>query len=291
MSKSSRLCLGIGAASLAAFGSGCGGGTPTKTLTATNVSNVPPGNANGTALSGNYLITSSTIEGCDCRVGSCGFFHGTPGGTMTVTQQDGSLTFTDSGAGEAAGGVNADDTFTAGGSSPIPDSSGQGEVYTLETGTFEVPGGVPTGMEFQADETITGTVEGGSYDCDLVVSVTARYEGVGYTGTTTHQLPGVSALDLPAGGCTTVNSVSETLPASTISFTVTDANNDSLAAFVVPSGYGCQVNSGADFIADFFVGSATNSGPVPAGTYDLDIICDNTAVDCLISSVTWQAAY
>jgi hypothetical protein len=177
MNKSSRSYLGIVVAFLTAVGSGCGGGAPTKTLTATNVSNMPPGNATGTALSGTYLITSATIAGCDCRVGSCDFFHGAAGGTVIVTQQDGSLTFTASGTEPAAGGVNADDTFSVGGSSPLPDSVGQGEDATLNTGTFEVSGGVPTGVHFQSYQTITGTLEGGSYDCDLVAAVTARYEG------------------------------------------------------------------------------------------------------------------
>jgi hypothetical protein len=138
---------------------------------------MPPGDATGTALSGTYLITSAAIEGCDCRVGSCGFFHSSTGGTLIAAQQDGSLTITSSTGGALTGGVNADDTFSVGGPSPVPYSVGQGEVYTLQTGTFEVSGGVPTGMQFQAYETITGTLEGGSYDCDLVASGAARYEG------------------------------------------------------------------------------------------------------------------
>ena len=184
MNGSSRACLGIGVAYLAALVSGCGGGAPTKTLTPTNVSNMPPGDATGTALSGTYLVTSSTIEGCDCRVGSCGFFRGATGGTVTVTQQDGSLTFTALGTQPAVGGVNADGTFSVGGAFPVPYSVGQGEDYTIDTGTFEVSGGVPTGVQFQSYQTITGTLEGGSYDCDLVASITARYEGVGtyYSG-------------------------------------------------------------------------------------------------------------
>ncbi len=172
-----RSFLGVGVACLAALVSGCGGGAPTKTLTATNVSGMPPGDANGTALSGTYLVTSSTIEGCDCRVGSCGFFRGSPGGTVTVTQQDGSLTFTAPGTQPAVGGVNADGTFSVGGAFSLPYSVGEGEDYTVDTGTFAVSGGVPTGIQFQSYQTITGTLEGGSYDCDLVASVTARYEG------------------------------------------------------------------------------------------------------------------
>jgi hypothetical protein len=281
--------LGLVAVALAALGSGCGGGAPTRTLTATSVSNLPPGDATGTGLSGTYLITSSTIEGCDCRVGSCGFFHGQSGGTLTAVQQGGSLTMTPSSGSTTTGGVDADGTFSAGGSSPIPYSVGQGEEYVLETGRFQVSGGVPAGVTFQAYETITGTLEGASYDCDLVVALTARYE---YGGGTTHQLLGGSAaLDIPAGGCAIVNNAPETLPASTMSFSVTDGYNDSLSVFVIPSSYACQLNPSASFIANFFTGSGANSGPVPAGTYDLDIICGNTTTDCLLSSVTWEATY
>lgn len=292
MNKFTRPCVGVVVAALAVLGSGCGGGgAPTKTLTTTDVSNVPPGDASGTTLSGTYLITSSTIEGCDCRAGSCGFFHGQSGGTVTVAQQDGSLTLTPSTGGPTTGGVDADDTFSAGGSSPIPYTVGMGEDYVLEAGTFEVAGGVPTGMQFQDYETITGTLNVGNYDCDLVLSIAARYEGVGYGATTNHQLPGAAALDIPAGGCVVVNSAPQALPASTMSFTVTDAGDDSLAVFVIPSGYGCQLDPSAAFIQNFFTGSGANSGPVPAGTYDLDIDCSNTAGDCLISNVTWEATY
>ena len=178
MNKASRSYVGICVVYLAVLGSGCGGGAPTKTLTPTDVSNLPPGNATGTALSGSYLVTSSTIEGCDCRVGSCSFFHGVTGGTVTVTQQDGSLTFTASGTETETGGVNADDTFSVGGSFALPYSTGQGEDDTLDTGKFEVSGGAPTGIQFESYQTITGTLEYESYDCDLVASVTARYAGV-----------------------------------------------------------------------------------------------------------------
>jgi hypothetical protein len=63
----------------------------------------------------------------------------------------------------------------------------------------------------------------------------------------------------------------------------------SVAARYEGVGYGGATS--AAFIAASFVGSATNSASVPAGTYDLDIICGNNATDCLISDVTWQAAY
>lgn len=157
---------------------GCGGST--RTLTAMDVSNIPPGTAVGTELSGSYLVVSSSIDDCNCRAGSCSEFHGQPGATETMVQQDGALSIVDSGdstGATALGGVNADDSFSAGIVDQIPSSVGQGVLYVLETGRFEVSAGVPTGMEFSADETITGTITGTAYDCDTHVSLSARYEG------------------------------------------------------------------------------------------------------------------
>jgi hypothetical protein len=157
---------------------GCGGST--RTLTATDVSNLPPGSAVGTALSGSYLVVSSSIDDCNCRVGSCSNVHAQVGVTYTVVQQDGALSITDSGdtAGTAlVGGVQADDSFSVGGTGAIPSFLGQGVVYALQTGTFSISGGVPTGTEFSVDETITGTIAAVSYDCDFHASGSTRYQG------------------------------------------------------------------------------------------------------------------
>lgn len=160
---------------LAGVALGCG---PTaRTLTAQDVSNVAPGDATGTALSGTYLNTSASIDDCECRTGSCSTFRAQTGDTLTVVQTDGALMATDSQGNVLTGGVDANDDFSCGGASMIPYLAGQGSLYTLMTGTFDVSGGQPTGMHFQLDETITGAVAGMTVDCNLLGSGSARYEG------------------------------------------------------------------------------------------------------------------
>ena len=157
---------------------GCGGST--RTLTATDVSNIPPGSAVGTDLSGTYLVGSSSIDDCDCRVGSCSEFHAEIGVTYTIVEQDGALSISDSGdtTGTALlGGVDADNSFSAGGVAQVPSYLGQGVIYALEAGTFSVSGGVPTGVHFSIDETVKTTIGGTSADCDIHGSGSAQYEG------------------------------------------------------------------------------------------------------------------
>ena len=118
--------------------------------------------------------------------------------------------------------------------------------------------------------------------------------GTGTAGTNTYALPGASQIDIPAGGCIIVNDAPQTLPPSTVSYTLTDAGGSYLDAYevgVVPSSYTCQFPTADAFIDDVFTGSANDFGSVPAGTYDLDIICQNGSADCLLGSVTWSATY
>jgi hypothetical protein len=146
-------------------------------LTAQDVSNVAPGNATGTELSGTYLLTSASLDDCECRAGPCSFFHSQAGDTLTIVQTDGTLTETDSSGIVLTGGADANYGYSLGGVSMIPYTAGQGTEYSLQTGTFDVSGGQPTGMHLQIDETITGTLAGMNFDCDLLVSGSARYEG------------------------------------------------------------------------------------------------------------------
>jgi hypothetical protein len=157
---------------------GCGGST--RTLAATDVSNIPPGSAVGTDLSGSYLVVSGSIDDCDCRVGSCSQFHVEIGVTYTIVAQDGALSITDSGDDTGTpllGGVDADNHFSAGGVAQIPSYVGSGVIYALETGTFSVSGGAPTGMSFSIDETTKTTIFGTTADCDIHGSSSAQYEG------------------------------------------------------------------------------------------------------------------
>jgi hypothetical protein len=157
---------------------GCGGST--RTVTAADVSNIPPGSAVGTELSGSYLVLTASIDDCDCRVGSCSQFRPEIGVTYAIVQQDGALTIRDSGdttGTPLVGGVDADNHFSAGGVAVVPSYLGQGVIYALETGSFSVSGGLPTGVQFSIDETVKTTIAGASLDCDIHGSNSAQYEG------------------------------------------------------------------------------------------------------------------
>ncbi|HTB60709.1 MAG TPA: hypothetical protein VLC06_22720 [Polyangia bacterium] len=112
-------------------------------------------------------------------------------------------------------------------------------------------------------------------------------------GSTTLTLPGATQIDIVAGDCAIVNTQPQMIPASTVSYNLVDAyGTDSLEVGIVPSSDTCQFAQYQTFVDDTFTGSAAPpSAEVPAGTYDLDIICQNLAADCLISSVTWSATY
>ena len=111
-------------------------------------------------------------------------------------------------------------------------------------------------------------------------------------GVTTYPLPSGSQIDIPAGGCVIVNAAPQTLPASTVSYTLADFDGtDSYEVGVVPSNYTCQFPTADAFVDDLFTGSATDSAAIPAGVYDLDVICQNGSADCLIDTITWSATY
>jgi hypothetical protein len=111
-------------------------------------------------------------------------------------------------------------------------------------------------------------------------------------GPSTYPLPGATQLDIQAGDCVIVNAQPQTLPASTVSYTLVDSDGtDTVEVGVVPSTYTCQFDPNQAYVDDIFTGSATDSSQVPAGTYDLDIICQNALGDCLINSATWSATY
>jgi hypothetical protein len=176
MSRCSQVCARAIISMTGLIVSGCGGSSA-KTVTATDVTGIPAGDATGTTLSGTYLLASAAIEDCTCRVGSCAMIHAETGTTLMVVQQDGALTVTDSNGNVSTGGVKLDDTFTCGGVETIPSAEGQGEIYALLDGTFQLSAGQPTAMTFQISETITGSILGVSYDCDFLGSGMARYEG------------------------------------------------------------------------------------------------------------------
>ena len=116
----------------------------------------------------------------------------------------------------------------------------------------------------------------------------------GPSGGNTYPLPGATQIDIPAGGCIIVNAAPQSLPPSTVAYSLADAGGtyaDAYEVGVVPSSYTCQFPTADAFIDDVFTGSASDVGTVPAGIYDLDIICQNGSADCLIDSVSWSATY
>jgi hypothetical protein len=157
-------------------GLGCGEPVALRTLTQADVSDIPPGDATGTEVSGTYLLTQSTLTGCRCRVGVCDLHAGT-GVTLTVLQQDGALTITDSSGNASHGGINDTLAYVCGGVSPFNASGSSGESYGIQHGLFTVSGGRPVDMQYDGQATLTGTVGSESYDCDLALSATAEYQG------------------------------------------------------------------------------------------------------------------
>jgi hypothetical protein len=126
----------------------------------------------------------------------------------------------------------------------------------------------------------------------FVVGILGCSSGGG--GGTTYPLPGATGIDIPAGGCIIVNADPQQLPVSTVSYSLADGGGSYADAYevgVVPSSYTCQFPPADAFVDDVFVGSASDSADVPAGVYDLDVICQNDSADCLIDSITWSATY
>ena len=166
----------FGAAALS-IGLGCGGeSVPLRTLSQADVSDIPPGNATGAELSGMYLLVESALTGCRCRVGVCDLRTGT-GGTLTVLQQDGALTVTDSAGNSSYGGVNASGTFAYGGGAPFNSAHASGGELAIVHGLFTVSNGRPVDMQSVVQATLTGTLGSESYDCDLSLSATNEYQG------------------------------------------------------------------------------------------------------------------
>ncbi|HSY40505.1 MAG TPA: hypothetical protein VLA79_13285 [Polyangia bacterium] len=112
-------------------------------------------------------------------------------------------------------------------------------------------------------------------------------------GGATYPLPGATQIDIPAGSCIIVNAAPQSLPPSTVFYSLTDggAYPGTYEVGVVPSSDTCQFSQADSFIDDGFTGSASDTGTVLAGVYDLDIICQNASADCFVDSVTWSATY
>jgi hypothetical protein len=98
------------------------------------------------------------------------------------------------------------------------------------------------------------------------------------------------SFDVPAGVCAAMTPQPQPVPASSMSFTLVDASpgDDLLEMGIIPASAGCNFN--AAIVDEQSTGSNSDAGPVPAGTYDLFVMCQSVARDCLFS-MTWTATY
>jgi hypothetical protein len=131
----------------------------------------------------------------------------------------------------------------------------------------------------------------------LVLCMASAGCGSNITGVAAHPLPGASQLDIPPGQCVTINAQPQTIPASVVSFELIDgggATVDTYLVAAVPHLTTCGPDpleaTNLFALDETFSGSSNGSAHYAAGTYDLDVICENS-VDCLITSLTWSAMY
>jgi len=147
---------------------GCG--EDPRTLTREDVTGIPAGDAVGTLFAGQYLIASNKIDGCNCRVGSCGSLVGLTGIPTQVSQTGGALEMrVSTSTAVAEGGVNADGRYRLGSALEDPDNI----QYALVQGQFTLAGGIPTRMIGSQEVTVHSLL----YDCDVRSNFVATYDG------------------------------------------------------------------------------------------------------------------
>jgi len=150
---------------------GCGSSDDSsRTVSASDVSNLPSGNAIGNAFSGVFRLDNATIVACDCRVGSCSRWHGNKGDTFTLTEMNGALHVVLRSNGQDQvydGGINRGGDFRVGSSLTV----GSNTSYSILTGT--VVAGVSIAAESQ--NTFVGNIGGDDFDCDLSVKLAISY--------------------------------------------------------------------------------------------------------------------
>jgi hypothetical protein len=150
-------------------------GKPTFDLSQSTVTSIPPGNAQGSALSGDYQITVYTtscagtcplIDG----ISSCDVGHESIR-AVQVTQVDGRLQTDDDelDVSRLVGGINADGSFDIGGFATQKSSAIS--VAERVTGTVGSADEFHTPMNATVQERATGMAEGTSLDCLSTYSV------------------------------------------------------------------------------------------------------------------------
>ena len=149
---------------------GCGD-TSARRITADDITPIAPGTAVGSLFSGDYVITSGEIEGCNCRVSSCATVHVLVGNVLTVAQTDGTLQISQSTASLIlSGGVDSDGSFRVNASVVQP-----GDVeFAVADGQFVFDSASVT--SFRINQEVTAAVMG-ELDCDIKGWASAQYAG------------------------------------------------------------------------------------------------------------------
>lgn len=170
VAKAKALVLAVSVLTLAM---GCGGtDQSSQTLSASDVSNLPVGNAVGTSFSGVYVLSDGMITACNCRTGSCATARVSKGNTFTLAETGGALHVT------VHSGVNAVDQIYDGGINHGGDFR-VGSTYqsgdTISRGLLS--GTVIAGVSIDAESqlTVSGKVNGESFDCDLTADLLLSY--------------------------------------------------------------------------------------------------------------------
>lgn len=145
-------------------------------LSVTEVTGIPDGNASGSGFSGEYVIVSGYGDSCNtcsrnevrgfCSLWTLTLTEGT---VVTVTQNNGRITFQDAST-SATGGVDANGSFAIGSIVPFTDNdSGKtiGQVLVLMTGQF-----VDDRIIANARMHMTGNTADGFVDAEVVNVVT-----------------------------------------------------------------------------------------------------------------------
>jgi hypothetical protein len=149
---------------------------PGSGLTQSNVSNLPPGDAQGSAFAGNYVLaiyTTSCTGVCPLVDGlsSCDVGHESQE-VPTVSQTNGRLELDDLNlyVPRLVGGIDADGSFDIGGFAT--QLGGVIAIANRATGTVTSPDILAAAMSATSEEHITGTTMGITLDCVATYSVT-----------------------------------------------------------------------------------------------------------------------
>jgi hypothetical protein len=144
-----------------------------RTLTAADVTGLPPGDAVGTGFSGLYQSTNTRLLGCACRTAdTCSALATSLNGggaslSFTVTQSGGAIAFDL----PCTGGVDADGRYKCGGMS----QTAAGQSFSLLTGRFIISGVLVEGMTVHWDATTADALL--AHDCDFSIQASLLYFG------------------------------------------------------------------------------------------------------------------